>query len=257
MTGRLTGRLTGEVALVTGASSGIGAATARALARQGARVVLAARRADELQRQARAIEEAGGQALAVPTDVTDAQQVKRLLVRARDAFGHVDVLINNAGAIWLKRLSNTSPADIDAVLSTNLLGTLLVTQEALPDMLARRHGAIVSVGSVAGRVAIEPLYSATKFGVRGYSLALRRQLAGSGVSVSVVEPGNIATAMTAGMSDGLPGPELVADAIVGLVVHPRRELIVPRQHYLLAWIEQLLPDVADILHDKRHWSRAS
>lgn len=253
----MTGRLTGEVALVTGASSGIGAATAQSLARHGARVVLAARRADELHRQAQAIEAAGGRAVAVPTDVTDPEQVKRLFTRARDAFGHVDVLINNAGAIWLKKFSNTSAADIDEILSTNLLSTLLVTQEALPEMVARRHGVIVSVGSVAGRVAIEPLYSATKFGVRGYSLALRRQLAGSGVSVSVVEPGNIATAMTAGMSDGLPGPEIVANAIVDLIVHPRRELIVPRRHYLLAWIEQLLPDAADILYQKRHWSRAS
>ncbi|HZC04820.1 MAG TPA: SDR family oxidoreductase [Ktedonobacterales bacterium] len=250
-------RLTGEVALVTGASSGIGAATAREFARQGAKVVLAARRTDELQRQAQSIEAAGGQAIAVSTDVTDADQVRRLFARARDVFGHVDILINNAGAIWLKRLSNTSAAEIEEILNTNLLGTMLVTQAALPEMIARHHGAIVSVSSVAGRIAIEPLYSATKFGVRGYSLALRRQLSRAGISVSVVEPGNIRTAMTAGMSDGLPGPEIVAKAIADLVVHPRRELIVPQRHYLLAWIEQLAPDVADFLHQKRHWSRAS
>lgn len=253
----MTGRLTGEIALVTGASSGIGAATARELARRGASVVLAARRAEELQRQAQAIESEGGRALAVPTDVTDPEQVKHLVTRAGEVFGRIDILINNAGAIWLKRLQNTSAADIDEILSVNLRGTLLVTQEVWPDMVARRHGAIVSVSSVAGRVAIEPLYSATKYGVRGYSLALRRQLAGTGVSVSLVEPGNIRTAMTAGVSESLPGPEVVAEAITGLILHPRREIIVPRQHYLLAWIEQLVPDVADYLHSTRHWSRAS
>lgn len=253
----MTGRLTGEVALVTGASSGIGAATARELAHQGASVVLAARRTEELQRQAQAIESEGGRALAVPTDVTDPEQVKHLVTRAREVFGRIDILINNAGAIWLKRLQNTSAADVDAILSVNLRGTLLVTQEVWPEMVARRHGAIVSVSSVAGRVAIEPLYSATKYGVRGYSLALRRQLARTGVSVSLVEPGNIRTAMTAGVSDSLPGPEVVAEAITGLILHPRREIVVPRQHYLLAWIEQLVPDVADYLHSTRHWSRAS
>src|SRR5579859_938864 len=156
----------GTVALVTGASSGIGAATARELARRGARVVLAARRGDELDRQARAIEAAGGQALAVPTDVGDAAQVMRLVARAREAFGRVDVLVNNAGAIWAKSLAGTSAADVDRLLTTNLLGAMLVTREVLPEMLARRHGAVISVSSLAGRMAMEPLYSATKYGVR-------------------------------------------------------------------------------------------
>lgn len=246
----------GEVALVTGASSGIGAATARELARRGAKVVLAARRPDELEREVGAITRAGGEAIAIRTDVTDAQQVKRLVARAREAFGRIDILINNAGVIWSKRLSDTSVADIDDVVDTNLLGTILLTREVLPEMIARRHGAVVSVGSVAGRLAVEPLYSATKFGVRGFTLALRRQIAESGVSVSLVAPGNIRTAMTAGIDNGLPGPELVASTIADLIVHPRAELIVPRVHHLLIWIERVLPGVADILHARRHWSRA-
>jgi NADP-dependent 3-hydroxy acid dehydrogenase YdfG len=249
--------LADQVVLVTGASSGIGAATARELARRGAKVVLAARRVEELQSQVRAIEAGGGRAIAVPADVTDVEQVKQLVARARDSFGRVDVLVNNAGAIWSKRLVDTSAGEIGTLLDTNLLGTMLVTREVLPEMLARRHGAVVSVSSVAGRVAIEPLYSATKFGVRGFSLALRRQIAGSGVSVSVVEPGNIRTAMTAGMDKQLPGPELVAGTIADLIVHPRRERIVPLQHYVLAFLEQMVPDLADVLFRRRHWSRVN
>jgi NADP-dependent 3-hydroxy acid dehydrogenase YdfG len=249
-------RLAGEVAVVTGASSGIGAATARELARRGAKVVLAARRAGELQLQVRAIEAAGGAALAVPTDVTDAAQVRRLVARARETFGQIDVLVNNAGALWLKRLTKTSAAEIDDVVETNLLGAILLTREVLPEMLARRSGAIIAVGSLAGRLAIEPLYSAAKFGVRGFSLGLRRQLFGTGVSASLVSPGNIRTPMTAGIGDGLPGPEIVAAAIADLIVHPRREVIVPGRHRLLMWIEQALPDLADTLHRQRNWSRA-
>jgi NAD(P)-dependent dehydrogenase (short-subunit alcohol dehydrogenase family) len=249
--------LRGEVVVVTGASSGIGAATARELARRGAKVVLAARRTEELHEQARAIARTGGEAVAVPADVSDAEQVRRLVAAAREAFGRIDVLVNNAGAIWLKRLANSPVAGIEEIVNTNLLGAIVLTREVLPDMLARRHGAIVSVGSVAGRLAVEPLYSATKFGLRGFSLALRRQLAGSGVSVSLVSPGNIRTAMTDGVEKRLPGPELVARTVAQVIIEPRRELIVPREHQILVWIEQLLPDLADHLHRRRGWSRAS
>jgi NAD(P)-dependent dehydrogenase (short-subunit alcohol dehydrogenase family) len=246
--------LDGEVALVTGASSGIGAATARELGRRGAAVVLAARRADALQAQADAIREAGGEALAIPTDVTDRAQLARLAERATATFERVDVLVNNAGADWSQAFASTRPSEIVRLIEVNLLGPMLLARALLPGMLERRHGAIISVDSLSGRVAMEPLYSATKYGLRGFSLALRRQVAGSGVSVSLVSPGKIRTPMTSDRTGRMPGPELVATTIADLVKRPRREVVLPRRHYALAWLEQLLPSMADVAYRRRHWS---
>jgi NAD(P)-dependent dehydrogenase (short-subunit alcohol dehydrogenase family) len=248
--------LAGEVALVTGASSGIGAATGRELARRGAVVVLAARRADALEIEAEAIRGAGGQALAIPADVTDRTQLTQLAEQTMATFGRVDVLVNNAGASWAKPLASSRPDEVVRLVEVNLLGAMLLTHAVLPGMLERRHGSIVSVVSLSGRVAMEPLYSATKYGLRGFSLALRRQVAGSGVSVSLVSPGNIRTAMTDHLAVRMPGPELVATTVADLTTRPRREVVVPRRHYAIAWLEQLLPSMADRAYRWRNWSPA-
>jgi short-subunit dehydrogenase len=247
-------RLTGEVAIVTGASSGIGAATATELGRRGAAVVLAARRADALEAQAEAIRAAGGDAVAIATDLTDRDQLAQLVPRAEAAFGQIDVLVNNAGASWFKPLASTAPDDVIDLLEVNLLAAMLLTRAVLPGMLERRHGAVISVGSLSGRVAMEPLYSATKYGLRGFSLALRRQLAGTGVSASLVSPGKVRTAMTSHVDARMPEPEIVATAIADLVVRPHREVVIPARHYAIAWLEQLLPRVADFTYRHRHWS---
>lgn len=249
--------LIGEVAIVTGASSGIGAVTARVLAARGANVVLAARRRAELEAQARAIEADAGQSIAVPVDVADPDQVARLVERALAAFGKVDVLVNNAGINWSRPLARSDADDIVRVVGIDLLGAMVLTRAVLPGMLDRRHGAIVSVGSLSGRVAMEPLYSAAKYGLRGFSLSLRRQLAGSGVSVSLVSPGNIRTAMTGHLQARLPEPDLVATTIADLVTRPRREVVVPRRHYVIAWLEEALPGLADLAYRRRHWSPVS
>jgi short-subunit dehydrogenase len=244
--------LVDQVAIVTGASSGIGAATAHELARRRARVVLAARHTDELETQVQMIAEAGGQAIAVPTDVTDTEQVTQLVERAREVFGQVDVLVNNAGVNWVKPLTETSTDEMSYLLRVNLLGTILTTHAVLPEMQKRRCGAIITVGSVASHVAIEPLYSASKFGVRGFSLALRRQLAGSGISISLVTPGNIRTRMTSSLQEHMPGPELVASTIANLISHPRREVIIPLKYRAIIGLDQLLPGIADFLFHWRH-----
>ncbi len=246
--------LANEVAIVTGASSGIGAATACELARRGARVVLAARRVEELRAQAEAISAVGGEAVSIPTDVADPQQLSRLVEGTEASFGSVDVLVNNAGANWLRPVVATAPDELVGLLEVNLLGAMLLTRAVLPGMLERRHGAIVFVGSLSGRVATEPVYSATKYGLRGFSLGLRRQLAGSGVSVSLVSPGNIRTDMTRQVQGRLPEPLVVAEEICELVRRPRREVVVPRRHHAIAWLEQTLPTLADLAHRYRHWS---
>jgi short-subunit dehydrogenase len=151
-------------------------------------------------------------------------------------------------------LASSPPEEVIGLLEVNLLGAILLTRAVLPGMLERRRGAVISVGSLSGRVAMEPLYSASKYGVRGFSLALRRQLAGSGVSVSLVSPGNVDTAMTAHVRAAMPKPELVATTIADLVTHPRREVVVPRRHYAIAWLEQVLPGMADLACRRRHWS---
>jgi short-subunit dehydrogenase len=246
--------LAGQVAIVTGASSGIGAATARELARRGATVVLAGRRADALEAQARAIRLAGGTAEPNATDVTAPDQVTQLAHQTLASLGRIDVLVNNAGASWSKALTSTSSAEIAGLVQVNLVGAMLLTRAVLPAMLERGQGAIISVASLSGRVAMEPLYSATKYGLRGFSLALRRQLAGSGVTVSLVSPGKIDTGMNSHINARMPKPDLVAKTIAELAVHPRREVVIPRRHYAIAWLEQLLPAGADLAYQWRHWS---
>src|SRR5260370_22363007 len=172
---RVVGRpMGGEVASVTGASSGIGAATAGELARRGAVVVRGARRIAELEVQARAMGDAGGEALAIPTDVADPADVAFLVERTLDGFGRVDVLVNNAGAGWLRPLASSPPGEISGLVAVNLLGAMLLTRAVLPGMLTRRHGAVISVGSLSGRGATAPPYSPPKDGLRRFPPCVRR-----------------------------------------------------------------------------------
>jgi short-subunit dehydrogenase len=143
------------------------------------------------------------------------------------------------------------------MLNTNLNGVVLLTHAVLPGMLERRDGTIISVASVAGHIAVDPIYSATKYGVRGFSLSLRRQLAGSGVSVSVVSPGFIRSEMTNGTRQRLPGPDIVARAIANLAAHPHSEVVVPRYYRAAIWAEHALPWLADRLLRPHHPQRAA
>jgi NAD(P)-dependent dehydrogenase (short-subunit alcohol dehydrogenase family) len=246
-----------KVAIVTGASSGIGVATARELARRGATVVLAARRTDELERQAQAIRAAGADAFAITTDLTDRRQLGSLVGQTIARFGRIDIVVNNAGANWHRPVAATPAAEVSRLVELNLIAPMLLTRAALPEMLARHYGSIVFVGSLSGRVAMEPLYSSTKFGLRGFALALRRQLAGTGVSVSLVSPGNIKTGMTQDVAARLPGPQLVANQVAELIIHPRREVVIPHRHYMIVWLEQLAGTVTDVVHRWRNWGRVA
>ena len=186
--------LDGSVALVTGASSGIGEATAEALAAEGASVALAARREDELRAVADSIESAGGEALVVPTDVTDEQQVEAMVEETVDALGGLDVLVNNAGVMLLEAVADADTDNWRQMVEVNLLGLMNATHAALP-ALKDGGGHVVNVSSVAGRQAGENAsgYNATKFGVNGFTEAFRQEVTDEGIRTTVVEPGLVET----------------------------------------------------------------
>jgi short-subunit dehydrogenase len=237
----------GQVAIVTGASSGIGAATARELARRGAKVVLAARRAAELEALAAAIKAAGGEALVAPTDVGAPEEIARLVEQTVAAFGRVDILVNSAGIGWNRKVAETPAEDLARIVGIDLTGTMLATRAVLPGMLERRQGVIIVLSSIFGHIPLEPAYSATKFGVRGFALALRRQIKHSGVAVSVVSPGFVRTPLTVGVRIPMVGPERVARLIVRMAARPRREVVVPRIYRAAFVFDRLVPGLFDWL----------
>ena len=187
--------LSGRVAAVTGATSGIGEATALALAAAGAPVALAGRRADRLEALAARIEGAGGRALAVPTDVGDEEQSREFVDRTRRELGGLSILVNNAGVMLLGPVTGANTEEWRRMIDVNLLGVLYCTHAALPVMAEAGGGDIVNVSSVAGRSATlgAAVYNLTKFGLNAFSESLRQEALHSGIRVSVVEPGMVET----------------------------------------------------------------
>ncbi|MBB4080373.1 hypothetical protein GGR28_003007 [Lewinella aquimaris] len=196
--------LSGKVAIITGASSGIGEATAKKLAADGAKVVLAARRAARLNDLKQEIEKAGGSALVVETDVTKSKDVKQLVQRAKEAFGPCNILINNAGIMPLSYMKNVHVDEWLKMVDVNVNGVLHCLAETLPDMVERKSGHIINISSVAGREVMmgSAVYSATKFAVRALSDGLRQELAPKhNIRVTCIEPGAVATELTETITD--------------------------------------------------------
>jgi NADP-dependent 3-hydroxy acid dehydrogenase YdfG len=187
--------LTDRVVAVTGASSGIGEATALACAGAGAAVALGARRTDRIETLAKRIEGDGGKALALETDVADEQQAHAFVEQAKERLGRLDVLVNNAGLMLLGPIAGADTEEWRRMVHVNLLGLLYCTHAALPIMLEQGSGHIVNVSSVAGRVARagSGVYNLTKHGVGAFSEALRQETAEAGVRITLVEPGAVAT----------------------------------------------------------------
>ncbi len=261
------------VILVTGASSGIGEAVARLFAQEGYRVSMGARRLERLQAIAHDIESAGGQSVAVQSDLTIFEDIQRLVTTTLDHFGQIDVLLNNAGFGRIKWLEELDPAaDIQAQIQINLIATILVSREVLPHMIQRKSGHIINMGSMGGLVASPTytIYSASKFGVRGFTEALRREVGVYHVHVSGIYPGAVNTEFKehAGIDrkTGRTTParlrlesEDVAQAVLSLVRRPRREVIIPWQMRLTVWMNTLFPGLVDRIIENRftHLERES
>jgi clavulanate-9-aldehyde reducatase len=187
--------LSGKAAAITGASSGIGEATALALARAGASVALGARRKDRIDALAARIEDEGGTAVPLEVDVSDEGQARAFVETANDRLGRLDSLINNAGVMLLGPVEQADSEQWRTMINVNLLGLLYCTSAALPIMRAQGSGDIVNVSSVAGRFARagNAVYAATKFGVGAFSEGLRNEVTEAGIRVTLIEPGFVDT----------------------------------------------------------------
>jgi NADP-dependent 3-hydroxy acid dehydrogenase YdfG len=235
-------QLAGTVALVTGASSGIGAATAARLAAQGAAVAVAARRVDRLEALAASIREHGGSVLVLESDVTDEQQARNAVERTVAELGRLDTLVNNAGVMLLGPAEDAPLSEWQRMVELNVLGLLYCAHAALPHLLRaaedgpRRVADMVNISSVAGRVAGKSrgVYNLTKFGVGAFSESLRQEVTKRYVRVSLVEPGAVATELVTHNRDevletlrpfvaGMQPMEAedIADAIAYIVTRPR------------------------------------
>ena len=231
-------KLDGKVGVVTGASSGIGEATAEALAAEGATVVVAARREERLADLTKRIEEGGGKVLAATCDVTDEAQAQGLIRRAEDEFGRVDILVNNAGVMLLSTVGKGLSDEWRRMFDVNVLGLLYATDAAIETMKRQGGGHLVNVSSVAGRKVTRDssgVYAGSKFAVGAISEGLRQELLQDNIRVTIVEPGAVATELTDHITDedarealgGLLNLEIlqaedVANAIVYAVTQPKR-----------------------------------
>jgi short-subunit dehydrogenase len=219
-----TRRFAERVVLITGASTGIGAAAARRFAAEGARLVLAARGREALDTLAAELREIGHDVEVVPTDVADMAAMRRLVARAVEWGGRLDVLVNNAGVNHRGALELQTPEQLAQLVQVNLTAPIVLSRMALPHLQAQR-GAIVNVASLAGRIPVvhEATYSATKFGLRAFSLALTEELRAVGVRVSVVSPGPVDTGFIMEDLDHVPDlvfsqPMSTAEQIAELVI---------------------------------------
>ena len=239
----MTRPLENTVALVTGSSSGIGAATARRLAAEGAAVALVARRRDRLVDLASEIESNGGTALVVEADITDQQQAIGAVTSAAGKLGRLDIVVNNAGIMLLGPALDAQTQDWDQMVALNVQGLMYVTHAALPHLVraaadsGRRVADLVNVSSTAGRVARPgaSAYALTKFGLGAFSESLRQELVKSRVRVSVVEPGTVDTELASHLRADIREavatqvasiealqPDDIADAIAYIVTRDRR-----------------------------------
>jgi NAD(P)-dependent dehydrogenase (short-subunit alcohol dehydrogenase family) len=254
--------LRGRRVLITGGSRGLGLALAREMAAQGARVIICGRDPASLERAAAMLANAGAEVLAISADVTDPASVAEMMEAVRQRYGHVDVLVNNAGVIEVGPAKTMSPADYQEAMATNFWGMLYPTLALLPEMRARKSGRIVNITSIGGKLGIPHLlpYSASKFAAVGFSQGLRAELAGDGIRVVTVCPGLMRTgsprnAIFRGqhrseyawfsISDALPGLSISAESAARRIVAACRrgdaEVLFPLPAKLASVVNAIAP----------------
>jgi dehydrogenase/reductase SDR family protein 7B len=252
----MTARYTDRIVWITGASSGIGAALAHAFAREGAVLILSARRAERLEALRQALDRPD-EVLVLPLDVSDPEAIQAAAEQALAWRGHIDILVNNAGISQRARIEETTMATFRKVMEVNFFGLVQLTGCVLPAMLARGQGQVVNISSVAGYVStpLRAAYAASKHAVRAYSDSLRAEVAGRGLKVTVVCPGYIRTDISraALLGDGsqkgeddqviLAGqdPAITARGILDGVHRGRREIHVGGKEIFAIYLQRLLP----------------
>jgi short-subunit dehydrogenase len=249
-----------KVVIITGASSGIGAAVAKRLGQDGMRLTLAARRTDRLQAVAEEVRASGGEALVLQTDVTRQVDLDAMLAATLERWGRVDVLFNNAGMGVDRSFVDLTPDQIARAVNLNLLAVMTCAHTVLPVMLKQKSGHIINTSSLAGLVAVSTVYTGTKFGVVGFSDGLRRELLKTGVHVSAFCPGFTPSEISEDLKahyenrpeaprfPGLMSNQYVADQVAFLVDHPRRIFAIPKSWRFLVQLAYVAPWLADLLY---------
>ena len=253
--------LENKVVIITGASSGFGEDAAWLFANEGCKVVLAARRVDRLQNLAAKIQNEGGEAIAIPMDITRQADIHNMVESAIALYGQIDILYNNAGigrVDWFE--NHTVERDIHVLINVNLVGMMQVTRAVLPHMLKRREGHIINMISVSAFVSsvLIPSYTASKFGARAFTDSLRREVSPLGIKVSGIYPGPASTELgqhigknkaygsVRGMFSGTRlTSEQVARRVVRLAQYPRRSVVMPWFYRIIFVMDTLFPFILD------------
>jgi len=249
----------GKVIIVTGASSGIGEATAREFARASGITVLAARRAERLKRLQKEIEEMGGRALAVPTDLTDLDQITDLVQTTLSTFGRIDVLANIAGWALYDWFEELSSDELRRTYEVNVIGLAELTRQVIPTMKKQHSGLILNMSSYVSRISVPPLtvYTSTKYAVEGLTDGLRRALLPWGITVIRIHPSSVSgtefnkrvvrpgTVEYRSVPIGRISREQLARHIASLIEKPRRALFISRVYEVPVLLNKLFPDIVD------------